>query len=179
MKAPLRDIAWQSTGVSVLWDSAALHEVGPLSRALSLREFLCWRGEDFCESSPLARFLDEHRRRCVLVAGLEAALDVLEPVEADEWLEFRLQPEVRHFQSVLADGGSGCALVFWMVNSARFQENLADDSLGWECAPPHRSSSLRFSHGLWNGAQTDLQRIVPPGCQQPELGAGYYLRRIS
>jgi len=179
MRAPLKDITWQSTGVSVIWDAAALHQVGPLTSALSLREFFLWAAEDFSETSPLARFMDSPRCRCLTVAGLEAALDVLPPADADEWLEGQLQPVVRKFQNTLADGGGGCALVFWMVNAARFHEKLSENSVRWECTGPHRGHELRFSHGLWNGAQSDVQRIVPSGHTNPELGIGFYLQRIS
>lgn len=179
MKTPLRDITWQTTGVSVIWDAVALHQIGPLSRALSLREFFRWAGEDFSETSPLARFMDESRQRCVCVAGIEAALDALTPAEADQWLEFQLQPAIRRFQSILADGGGGCALIFWMVNSARFHERLADDSIVWECAGPYRGHTLRLSHGVWNGAQRDVQRIMPSEAAHMETGIGFYLQRIS
>jgi hypothetical protein len=179
MKTPLRDIAWQSTGVSVIWDASALHKVGPLSRSLSLREFLCWAAEDFSESSARARFMDESRQRCVCVAGVEAALDALSPAEGDQWLESRLQPAIRKFQSILADGGGGSALLLWMVNHARFHENLADDSISWECAGVHRGHKLRFSYGIWNGAQRDVQRIVPSYAVNPDIGIGFYLQRIS
>ena len=179
MRAPLHDITWQSTGVSVLWDAPALRQIGPLSRALTLREFFRWAGEDFGESSPNARFMDEPRRRCVAVAGLEAALDVQEPQAADDWLQASLQPAVRDFQSAIADGGNGAALIFWMVNVDRFREDLAEDAVKWECTGQYRNHRLRFSHGLWNGAQRDLQRINPRGHAQPERGIGFYLQRIS
>jgi hypothetical protein len=179
MKTPLRDIKWQSTGISVIWNAGALHKVGPLSRALSLREFFRWAGEDFSEASPLARFMDETRQRCVGVAGIEAALDALTPAEADQWLEFQLQPAIRRFQSILADGGGGCALNLWMVNHARFHERLADDSISWECAGLYRGHTLRFSHGVWNGAQSDVQRIIPSDATNSEIGIGFYLQRIS
>ena len=179
MKNPLSDITWQTTGVSVIWDAAALHQIGPISRALSLREFFLWAAEDFSETSPIARFMDETRQRSVGVAGIEAVLDALSPAEADQWLEFQLQPVIRKFQSVLADGGGGCSLILWMVNSARFHERLADDSISWECAGLHRGHMLRFSHGVWNGAQRDVQRIIPSGPGTPDTGIGFYLQRIS
>jgi len=179
MKIPLRDIAWQTTGVSVIWDAASMDKVGPLSRALSLREFLCWAAEDFSESNPLARFMDESRERSVCVAGLEAALDTLAPAEADEWLEYKLQPAIKKFQSVLADGGGGCGLILWMVNHARFHERLAEDSIEWECAGLYRGNMLRFSHGVWNGAQCDIQRIIPSDAENQNIGIGFYLQRIS
>ena len=179
MKTPLRDITWQTTGVSVIWDATAFHRIGPLSRALSLREFFLWAGEDFSETSPLTRFMDESRQRCVGVAGIEAALDALSPADADQWLECQLQPVIRKFQSVLADGGGGCALILWMVNSARFHERLADDSISLECAGLHRGHTLRFSHGVWNGAQRDVQRIIPSEAGNQDVGIGFYLQRIS
>jgi hypothetical protein len=179
MKPPLCDITWQTTGVSVVWDAASLHQIGPLTRALSLREFLLWGEEDFLETSAYARFVDEKRQCCVAVAGVEAALDVLSPEEADHWLEFHFQPVIRKFQSILADGGSGCALILWMVNAARFHEKLADDSIRWECTGIDRGHFLRFSNGVWNGAQKDVRRIVPANCPSSDLGIGFYLRRIS
>lgn len=179
MKNPLRDITWQTTGVSVIWDAGALHQIGPISRALSLREFFLWAAVDFSETSPFARFMDETRQRSVGVAGIEAALDALPPTEADQWLELEFQPLIRKFQSVLADGGGGCSLILWMVNSARFHERLADDSISWECAGLHRGHMLRFSHGVWNGAQRDVQRIIPSDAGTPDIGIGFYLQRIS
>ena len=49
MNPPLTDIVWKSRGISVLWDVNALASLGPLSDALSLREFFLWDADGWSE----------------------------------------------------------------------------------------------------------------------------------
>ncbi len=175
MNPPLTDIVWKSRGISVLWDVNALASLGPLSDALSLREFFLWDADGWGEQSVHACFTGG--KRCIVVAGLEAALDAMEPDDADAWMSEHLLPAVSRCGDVVFSGGQH-SLIFWMVRRERFKERLWDGAILWSCDGGHRGREILFSHGMWNGAYKDVQRIVPPG-SDAETGIGFYLQRIS
>ena len=56
MNPPLTDNIWQRKGVSVIWDVEALTSLGPLSGAISLRDFFRWDADGWSKTSPHARF---------------------------------------------------------------------------------------------------------------------------
>jgi hypothetical protein len=176
MKSPLTDDVWKRKGISVLWDVAGLCSLGSLTTALSLREFFLWNADDWREGSRHARFSGGERR--VVVAGLEAALDCMEPEQAEEWMTETLLPAIHRCSEILFQGGTNGALLFWMVKHERFKSKLANDAIMWTCDGEHRGSEILFSHGLWNGAYRDVQRIALPN-SEPEPGLGFYLQRIS
>lgn len=176
MNAPLTDDVWKRKGISVLWDGPVLASLGSVHSAMSLREFFLWDADDWREDSPHARFSGGARR--IVVAGLEAALDCLEPEEAEEWMAARLLPAFRRCAEKLKFGDSDGALIFWMVKHERFHVRLAHGEIVWSCDGAHRGKEILFSHGFWNGAYRDVQRISPRR-EEPEPGLGFYLQRIS
>ena len=66
-----------------------------------------------------------------------------------------------------------------MVVHKRFRVGLQDGTVFWQCDGEFRGQEIKFSHGLWNGAYRDVQRITPPKQADPDLGIGFYLQRIS
>jgi hypothetical protein len=176
MNPPLTDDVWKRQGISVLWDVSALASLGSLYSAISLREFFLWDADDWRGDSPHARFSSGARR--IVVAGLEAALDCLEPDEAEEWMANRLLPAINRCAETLFEGGTSGALIFWMVKHDRFRMKLARGEIVWSCDGGHRGREILFSHGFWNGAYRDVQRISPRR-EEPEPGLGFYLQRIS
>ena len=175
MKEPLTDIVWKTRGISVLWDVEALASLGPLPEAISLREFFLWHGDDWSPTSAHARDLSQ--RRCLVVAGLEAALDAMEPEVAETWLEDVLRPVLKRCGNDLFGGEQSGALIFWMVWKERFIQNHYDSKIRWRCEGEYRGRDIRFSTGIWNGAYEDVQRIAPP--DTGDEGLGFYLQRIS
>jgi hypothetical protein len=176
MNPPLTDDVWKRKGISVLWDVPGLFSLGSLTTAISLREFFLWDADGWREDSAHARFSGGDRR--IVVAGLEAALDCMEPEQAGEWMSELLLPAIHRCAEILFQGGTGGALLFWMVKHERFRMKLANDEIMWGCDGEHRGSEILFSHGLWNGAYRDVQRIALPN-SEPEPGLGFYLQRIS
>src|SRR5579859_1521351 len=77
----------------------------------------------------------------MVVAGLDACLDLLAPADADSWLANELKSAILSFQ----DEYSGeAALIFWMPKGERrFHTDMARDAVRWRC------SALRhlFQHG--------------------------------
>ena len=175
MNTPLTDIVWKTQGISVLWDVGALASLGPLPEAISLREFFLWHGDGWRPDSPHARELTP--RRCLVVAGLEAALDAMEPEDAEAWMEETLLPVIRRCGSDLFGGEQNGALIFWMVWKERFHHRHSDSTVRWSCEGEYRGRDILFSTGIWNGAFRDVQRIVTP--ESGDDGIGFYLQRIS
>ena len=177
MNTPLTDSVWQRKGVSLIWDVEALASLGPLADAISLREFFQWDADGWQESSEHARFSGGARR--LVVAGLEAALDAMSPDEAMAWMRETLLPVISRCCDVVFAGGGQGALIFWMVLQQRFRVGLQDATVFWKCDGEHRGEEITFSHGLWNGAYKDVQRIAPLNHANADVGIGFYLQRIS
>lgn len=177
MKAPLNDtILWTKRGVSVVWDAKALSELGSMIKALSLRDLFRWQAAGWPERNYSFTGKDG---RAIIVAGLDAALDSLQPDEAEAWMQERLMSAITEFQDEIAGGGQEAALIFWMVNRKRFQYVTATDSFLWKCSTAHGGCTLPISHCIWNGAQADIRRILPVDCDDQENGVGLFLQRVS
>ena len=100
MSPDLLDKTWMSCGISVLWDAEALNEICAPDSVRSLREFMRLYQSAWPEDA-----LNLISGRVLIVAGLEAAMDTLNPEEAVDWLEQNIYPAVRDFQDNVADGG--------------------------------------------------------------------------
>ena len=180
MNPPLTDDVWKRKGISVLWDVPGLASLGSLHSAISLRELFLWDADGWREDSMHARFSGGARR--IVVAGLEAALDCLDPEAAEEWMAARLLPAVKRCAEPenLKFGDESGALIFWMVKHARFRVKLgrSGEEIMWACAGEFQGAEINFSNGLWSGAYKEVQRISPRR-EEPEPGLGFYLQRIS
>jgi hypothetical protein len=177
MKAPLNDsVLWTKRGVSVVWDAKALSGLGPMSNALSLRDWFRWSEEGWPEREG---YFTGNEGRTIVVAGLDAVIDSLDPEEAEVWLQDNLLPCITDFQHKVAGGGQDAALIFWMVHKKRFRYHTAKDAVRWKCSPAHGQQELPISHCIWNGAQADIKRIIPPDCEDQENGIGLFLRLVS
>lgn len=177
MNPPLNDkILWTKRGVSVVWDAKALSNLGSMTKALSLRDWFRWQANGWPEREDYFTGQDE---RTIVVAGLDAALDTLDPEEAEAWMQDRLMNTILEFQDEVAGGGQEAALVFWMVNRKRFRYQTADDSVMWKCSTAHSGRELPISRCIWNGAQSDVRPIIPNDCDDQVNGIGLFLQRVS
>ncbi|HEU5078767.1 MAG TPA: hypothetical protein VFT72_06120 [Opitutaceae bacterium] len=177
MRADCNDsIVWTKRGVSVVWDAPELAKRCTLAKALSLRQWFRWQAEGWPVRDDYYTGKDG---RTIIVAGLDAAIDSMTPETATEWMQAKLLAAIREFQAEVAGGGQEAALIFWMVNRRRFEHRRADDSVIWKSAPGYRGETIPISHCIWNGAQRDIARIVPPGCADLEHGIGLFLQRVS
>jgi hypothetical protein len=92
MSPDLLDKTWMSCGISLLWDAGALNEICAPESVRSLREFVRLHQADWPEDA-----LKLINNRVLVVAGLEAAMDTLNPLQAVDWLEQNIYPAVRDF----------------------------------------------------------------------------------
>ena len=75
----LLDTVWQRRGISWIWDDEALNEIARPGEVLSLRQLL--RDDGHWPDD-----LPSNNGRTMVVAGLDACLDLLSPEDADAWL---------------------------------------------------------------------------------------------
>jgi hypothetical protein len=157
---------WRRRGSSVVYHKCML---GPLIASgclISLREALGWM-RTWPKRPP-------GDGPTVLIAGLEACLEVLSAPDGEEFLRHRIKPFIQEFQSQWDQ----CGLVFGFgCSPKRFRVDPHDDVL---FSVPG-SGELRFSASLWNGAaRQDMYHLLvtDPDSKQPASG-GFYVRRLS
>jgi len=161
-------------GISILWDAVALNELCSTESVRSLRELLRLFESGWPEDG-----LNLISKRTLVISGLEAAMDTLNPDEAVEWLEQKVYPAIRDFQDKVADGGGEAALIFWFADPRRLVYSAADNSHHWHCAGQHRAKSIPIGRCIWNGAESSVRMIVASGVDSKERNIGLFLRRIS
>src|ERR1700722_15898702 len=120
MTPDLHDKTWMDSGISLLWDAETLNEICSPESVRSLREFLRLYQAGWPEDA-----MKLIKNRTLVIAGLEAAMDTLNPQEAVEWLEQKVYPAVRDFQDNVADGGGGGALFFWLAHKKGICDRVA------------------------------------------------------
>ena len=164
----LKDSVWQRRGISWIWDAEALHQVAASGEVLSLRQLMlqrsAWQDE-----------LPSNHGRSIVIAGLDACLDLLPPSEAEIWLGGALKETILSFQDFY--GGSDASLVFWLPNGQRrIYVETASDAVKWRCAAPHAEKQLDFGRLVWGEATEYPQEIVLP---DSAVAAGMYHARIT
>jgi hypothetical protein len=174
MSPDTQDKSWMDCGISLLWDASALNEICPADSVRSLREFLRLHQAGWPEAT-----LALVNGRTIVVAGLEAAMDTLDPQDAVEWLEQKVYPAVRDFQDNVADGGGEAALIFWLADAKRIWHRAADNTHHWYCSGEHREHSIPIGRCIWNGAESSVRRITGVGSDNKQENIGLFLRRIS
>ncbi|MBV9183671.1 MAG: 5'-nucleotidase [Acidobacteria bacterium] len=174
MTADLNDKTWMVCGISLLWDPEALNEICPPDSVRSLREFLRLHQAEWPEDA-----LHLINNRTLVVAGLEAAMDTLNPQEAVEWLEQIVYPAVRDFQENVADGGGEAALIFWFADANRIWHRAADNTHHWYCSGEYHQHSIPIGRCIWNGAEPSVRRTINVGSDKKKRNIGLFLRRIS
>ncbi|MSU35393.1 MAG: 5'-nucleotidase [Pedosphaera sp.] len=165
---------WMRCGTSLLWDAQALNQVCSPEAVRSLREFLRLHQTGWPEGT-----LKLIQNRTFVVAGLETAMDTLHPDEAVEWLEKTVYPVVLDFQEIVAGGGGGAALIFWLADRTRVFHKASENTYHWHCTGEHRQQSIPLGRCIWNGAESDVRRIIAPDTQKTTHHIGLFLQRIS
>ena len=174
MNPDLHDNTWISCGTSLLWDAAALNRICSFDSVRSLRELLQLHQAGWPDGQ-----LQLINNRTLVIAGLEAAMDTLDPDAAVEWLEQTVYQAISDFQRDVADGGREAALIFWLADPKRVFHLASEDTYHWHCAGQHRSKSIPIGRCLWNGAESSVRRIITTGADKSEVWAGLYHQRIS
>ena len=85
MRPPLEIDSWKRRGHTMLWDAGSLASLCHAEQAVTLRRFLRMHGAGWPEAELEATLVKE---RALVVAGLDAAIDAMEPDEATAWLEW-------------------------------------------------------------------------------------------
>ncbi|WP_340116149.1 hypothetical protein [Pelagibius sp. 7325] len=147
----LLDSVWQRRGISWIWDDEALAAVTKPSEVFSLRQ-LMRAAKDWPDDLP------SNGGNTLIVAGLDACLDLLTPSDADNWLGSELKSAILSFQ----DAYSGeAALIFWLPKSERrIHTDMATDAIRWRCAAPHSNENIEFGRILWGEAREYPQEII-------------------
>jgi hypothetical protein len=147
----LLDTVWRRRGVSWIWDDESLSSVAKPSEVFSLRELIraskCWPDD-----------LPSNKGDALVVAGLDACLDLLTPIDAEGWLGNELKSVILSFQ----DAYSGvAALIFWLPKGdQRFHTELATDAVRWRCGGRFADQNVEFGRVLWGEAREYPQEIV-------------------
>jgi len=163
----LVDTVWQRRGVSWIWSEEALGLVAKPSEVFSLRRLIraaqAWPDD-----------LPSNNGNTLVVAGLDACLDLMPPADADNWLGHDLKSVVLSFQ----DAYSGeAALVFWLpAGQRRLHTEISSDAIRWRCAAPHADQQLEFGRLLWGEAREYPQEILLALGAKP---AGLFHLRIT
>jgi len=165
MMRDMSSSAWLRRGSSIVYDRISL---GPLINGgalVSMREALRWM--NVWPAAPPGN------SQTVLVCGIETFLDVMEPIEAENFLKTRVKPFVQEFQSHWDQRG----LVFGFGTHERSFELTASDE---EVLFIRRDGErVRLSHSLWDGSATmNLTRLIRDE-QGKSITVGYYVARIS
>jgi len=171
---PLHDSIWNRRGITLLWDADALAGVCSPHQVVSLRQFLHLQSLGWPEE--MTALVDG---RVMVVAGLENALDAIGPNEGTDWVREVVYRALISFQSDVADGGNGAAVILWFTDGSRFQYKASDDSFEWKCMAGKSTQMLPLGRCLFNGAQKDLQEVFIKGTNNQDKWVGLYHPRIS
>ncbi len=173
MGPPLLDDIWLRRGISLLWDAEALSSFCAARQVISVRSFLLLHEVGWPEADlPLVNEI------CLVVGGLESAIDSLPPEEAVLWLEKTIYPAIISYQENVAGGGTEASLVFWIADHKRIDYHTSDDTHYWHCGTEFKGQQIPLSRCLFNGAQDGLRRIVTNE-KKAEQGIGLFHPRIS
>ena len=163
----LLDTVWQRRGVSWIWDDEALNKVARPSEVLSLRQMLRFEGQ-------WPDDLPSNNGSTMVVAGLDACLDLMSPDEADAWLGDEFKHAILSFQDAYQ---GDAALVFWLpAGQRRIHIQTASDAVVWRCGAPNSDQQIDFGRLLWGEAREYPQEILLAAAAKP---AGLFHLRIT
>ncbi len=149
----VRDLSWPRRGLSLLWGAGVLSKIANLNEIVTLREMIRLTGN-------WPDRLPSGKGNTLVVAGLEACIDVLDPSDAKSWIDSTLKKVILDFQDH-HEGQAG--LVLWIAGGDR---RIKPDTLGesylWRCAAPHSQDTLPLGRILFSGAERDVGRIISP-----------------
>jgi len=157
---------WQRKGSSIVFDKKSLGGLISAGAVVSLREALSWSNE-IPANPPVSG-------RTILVSGLEAIIETMEPQGAEDFLMRRIRPFLITLQNQWAE----CGVVFGFSSHAKaFEETPLDEEVLFR---RRDRKVVRLSKGLWDGsAALNMKRIVREGERSEEVILGYYVARIS
>ena len=167
------DDVWKRQGISLIWDPLALSSICQSDQVVSLRQFFRLDANGWPDDQ--LDLLMVNSGRTLVVAGLEVALDALDPEAITDWIEQTLYPTMRRFQQDVADGGRGAALIFWIVEPRRFVASSTDPDYRW--ITKKSGVEIDISRAMFNGASKDLCTVFQNMTATQAIGL--YHPRIS
>ena len=163
----LHDTVWQRRGVSWIWENDAFSEVTKAREVFSLRKMIR-ASKNWPEDLP------SNDGKTLVVAGLDACLDLLSPENAEDWLADTLKHAILSFQDAYE---GDAALLFWLPSGQRrLQVQTASDAVTWKCSAPFRGKTLDLGRLLWGEAWEYPQEIILANGKKP---AGLFHLRIT
>ncbi|MBT3191162.1 MAG: hypothetical protein HN341_01275 [Verrucomicrobia bacterium] len=157
---------WKRRGSSIVFDRESL---GPLINGdawmVSLREALAWT-TSFPRCAP--------EKQTILITGLSAVLDVMQPEEAERFLSAQVTPLIERVQS----RWDQCGIVLGFVGSeSSFEVTSTEEEVLYK----RGRKRVHISQALWDGSATlNLTRLVRHDQgQNRDITMGYYVGRIS
>jgi hypothetical protein len=169
MPALLDDI-WTRRGISLIWGASGLAKAKP-QEVVPLRKLFQMAEDGFNDPLP------SNNGRLLITTGLEGALDVLSPEDAEAWTIECIRPILTRFQEAWDSSG---ALAFWLPSGeARIVERPASAAYDWRLPTGHGGKTLPLSELIFSGADDDLRQIMDKRADaRPEL-IGLYHPRVS
>lgn len=163
----LHDTVWQRRGVSWIWDDDAFARVARANEVYSLRQLLLatksWPDD-----------LPSNDGDTLVVAGLDASIDLLTPSDAEAWLSDTMKSAILSFQDFY---GGQASLIFWLPNGQRRMPiDLSTDAVRWRCSAPFSNQVIDFGRVLWGEAREYPQEIILTKGGKP---AGLFHLRIT
>ena len=166
----LLDDIWTRRGISLIWGASGLARAQP-QEVVSLRRLFQMAEGGFTDALP------SNNGRLLIATGLEGALDVLSPEDAEAWTIQCIRPVLSRFQETW--DGSG-ALAFWLPSGAtRIVERPASAAYDWRLPTGHGEKTLPLSELIFSGADDDLQRIMDKRADARHELIGLYHPRVS
>ena len=145
----LSDTVWQRRGVSWIWNVEAFATVANSNDIVSFQRYMRVSHNGFEDFSNIEETL--------VVSGLDASLDVLEPESINDWLQFDVKKSILLFQDIFTNEAS---LIFWIpLGHNRLKIETATDNVYWKCAPPHNKVQIEFGRLLWGDSNGNPQKI--------------------
>jgi|JI10StandDraft_1071094.scaffolds.fasta_scaffold04302_5 hypothetical protein len=176
MRPPLEIDSWKRRGHTLLWDASSLASLCHSEEAVTLRRFLLMHKAGWPDAELEATLV---KGRALVVAGLDAALDAMDPDAAMSWLETVAYPAIISFEKNVADGASQAALIFWFADGRRLRHNMADLVATWDCSLAYGQRQIPLSRGLWNGSSSSMQEIRERKAEGKSVHVGFYVQKIS
>jgi hypothetical protein len=166
----LLDDIWTRRGISLIWGASGLARAKP-QEVVSLRKLLKMAEDGFDNPLP------SNNGRLLISTGLEGALDVLIPEDAEAWTIECIRPVLTRFQETW--DGSG-ALAFWLPSGdARIVERPASAAYEWRLPTGRGGRTLPLSELLFSGADDDLRQIIDKLPDARPQWIGLYHPRVS
>ena len=155
--------AWRRRGSSIVFHRDLLVPLIEAGAMVSLREALSWV-KNWPPEPPTGG-------NTILIAGLETCLEVMVPVEAEDFLRRTIRPFLLECRS----RWDQCGLIFGFgCSEKRFcvdpQENILFVHLD--------GTKIRLSEGVWNGAARDelFSLMTLDAAKNRDVVGGYHVR---